>query len=523
MGAYLNPGNRKFQISLNSKIYVDKSLLIQELNELIDTSQRFVCVSRPRRFGKSITIEMLAAYYAQEIDSFNQFKSLKIAETKTFEKYRNKYPVIQVNMQEFLSETNNVDEMLELLQKSIMWELKKEYANCNFFDDTKLARSMQDIFSQTSQEFIILIDEWDCIFRIYKDNKYAQEKYLDFLRNWLKDRDYVALAYMTGILPIKKYGTHSALNMFTEYSMTNPKQFATYVGFTEDEVRKLCEQFSMNFYEAKEWYDGYIFSDSLEVYSPKSVVEAMLSKHYDTYWNQTETYEALKMYIDMNFDGLKDSIIRMLAGESCEIDIQSFNNDMVSFDNQDNVLTLLVHLGYLGYRRDTKEVYIPNKEVAMEYITAIRSTSWGTVIQAVKDSEKLLQSLWNLNESDVAKGVQKAHEENSILSYNDENALSCTINLAFYYAREYYFITRELPAGKGFADIVFLPKQNHLDKPAVIVELKYNKSALGAIEQIKMKQYTNVLKDYRGEILLVGINYDKKSKEHECIIEQIQK
>lgn len=347
------------------------------------------------------------------------------------------------------------------------------------------------------------------------------------MRGWLKDKDYIALAYMTGILPIKKYGSHSALNMFTEYSMTDMGALAEYFGFTDDEVRELCDRYDMDFEEARAWYNGYkLVSHSkygvkkYAMYSPKSVVEAMLKHKFGTYWNQTETYEALKVYIQMNMDGLKDAVIKMLAGESEKINTGTFENDMTSFATKDDVLTLLVHLGYLTYDSETEEVSIPNREVSKEYLNAISTMDWDEVSKSIKASQKLLESLWNMNGAAVADGIDKAHNEISILRYNDENSLSCTINLAFYSAREYYSIVRELPTGKGFADVCFIPRVSHLDKPAVVIELKYDKNVDGAISQIKSRQYVEALKDYMGNLLLVGINYDKKTKEHQCVIEK---
>ena len=341
MGSYLNSGNFSFHGSLRSKIYIDKSELIIKTNEVLYTEQKYICVSRPRRFGKSMAANMLAAYYDRSENTEELFQNLSISKDRSYKENLNQYDVIKINMQEFLSMSETVEEMLQMLK---------------------------DVFSHTRCPFVILIDEWDCLFREYKQNKEAQKKYLDFLRAWLKDKDYVALAYMTGILPIKKYGSHSALNMFTEYSMTNPREMAEYFGFTEVEVKKLCERFHRNFEETRAWYDGYelVTVDGEEkicysMYSPKSVVDVMLSGVFDNYWNQTETYEALKSYIKLNFDGLKDAIIRMLAGERVQVNIGTFSNDMTSFQGKDDVLTLLIHLGYLSYHWPDKTVTIPNK------------------------------------------------------------------------------------------------------------------------------------------------------------------
>jgi len=525
MGSYLNPGSERFQTGLRSQIYIDKTLLIPEINRYVRTEQKFICVSRPRRFGKSMAADMLSAYYGSGEDTSILFDNLKIASDESYKEHLNRYDVIKVNIQEFLSATHDVDQMLKALQKRVVMELKRVYPE--YVGEDHLVWSMQDVFAATKRPFVILIDEWDCLFREYAHDTDAQKKYLDFLRMWLKDQDYVALAYMTGILPIKKYGTHSALNMFTEYSMTDPGALAEFFGFTESEVKELCGKYRMNFEEAKAWYDGYdLVAHSMDgdrhysMYNPKSVVESMLRHKFSTYWNQTETYEALKVYIQMNMDGLKDAVVKMLAGESVRINTGTFMNDMTTFAGKDDVLTLMVHLGYLTYDSERCVVSIPNREVAQEYINAISTMDWGEVIRSVEDSRKLLQSLWNMDADAVAKGIDRAHEEISILQYNDENSLSCTINLAFYFAKEYYTIIRELPTGKGFADICLIPRQLHADKPAVVIELKRDRNAQGAIDQIKRKNYVRALEDYKGNLLLVGINYDK-DKKHTCVIEKM--
>jgi len=525
MGSYLNPGSERFQTGLRSRIYVDKTLLISRVNDCVRTEQKCICVSRPRRFGKSMAADMLSAYYGCGEDTSALFDHLKIASAESYREHLNKYDVIKINMQVFLSAANGVDDMLKTLQRRVLAELRRIYPECA--DDGQLVWAMSDIFAVTKRPFVILIDEWDCLFREYTYNTQAQKKYLDFLRAWLKDQDYVALAYMTGILPVKKYGTHSALNMFTEYSMADPGNLAEYFGFTEDEVRGLCETYGMSFEETRAWYDGYnLVTHSMDgdtyysMYSPKSVVESMLRHKFSTYWNQTETYEALRSYIQMNMDGLKDAVIRMLAGGSVEINTGTFANDMTTFASKDDVLTLLVHLGYLTYDSECCTVSIPNREVAQEYYNAISTMDWGEVIRSVEASRKLLQSLWDMDADAVAEGIDRAHEEISILQYNDENSLSCTINLAFYYAKEYYTIIRELPTGKGFADICLIPRKLHADKPAVVIELKKDKDAQGAIDQIKRKNYVKALEDYRGNLLLAGINYGK-DKKHTCVIEKM--
>jgi len=524
MGIYLNPRSYGFRESLNSEIYVDKTGMIEHLNKKLHTKQKYVCVSRPRRFGKTMALEMMSAYYCKEENTKELFKNLEIEKSETFEKYLNKYNVILINMINFLTRAKTLEDMLKYLEKVIIKELKEAYPNAVEEDEEQiLPVILEKVYNHTGVGFVFLIDEWDCIFREKQNNQEMQRQYLDFLRDLFKDRIYISLVYMTGILPIKKYGVHSALNMFSEYSMTEPKALAEYVGFTEAEVEELCKRFNMDILETKRWYDGYYFVNAGEIYSPKSVVDCMLNREYLSYWTNTETYEALKVYIDMNFDGLKDSIIKMLNGERLKINIRKFQNDMTTFSNKDDVLTLLVHLGYLGYFSETKEVFIPNEEIRDEYITAIEDIDWSEVINSIQQSEELLKALWNGNEEKVAESVDTVHmDTSSILTYNHENDLSCTLSLAFYKARDYYILKRELPAGKGFADIVLLPRTNK-NKPAAILELKWDKDADSAIKQIKEKKYVKVLEDYSGEIILCGINYDRESKKHSCKIERVNK
>jgi hypothetical protein len=349
----------------------------------------------------------------------------------------------------------------------------------------------------------------------------------------LKDKPYVALAYMTGILPIKKYGTHSTLNMFSEYSMTNPMGLAPYYGFTEDEVRSLCARFKMDYNEVSAAYNGYKlryynldaeYEESVSMFSPKSVVQSMLAHNLENYWNQTETYEALAVYIKMNLDGLRDTVVELMAGNSIKIAINVFGNDLDSFIDKDAVLTLLVHLGYLSYDPGTREVRIPNTEVSEAFITAVKSLHWKEVVSALKESERLLEDIWAGNNEAVAAAIDKAHEEVSILDYNNEKALSYTLGLALYYARSYYTVIRGLPSGKGFCDIAYIPRKAHAEKPAMVVELKVDKGAEGALKQIRDKNYPKALAEYADKpLLLAGISYNKRSKKHKVSIETFDK
>lgn len=520
MGVYLNPDNSKFEEAVNSAVYIDKTGLIEYTNSVLHTMQHNVCVSRPRRFGKSMAANMLTAYYSRGCDSRELFSKYRISQSDDFTKHLNQYDTIFLNIQEFLSRSSDIRGLIERIKKLVLRDLKKVYPDIDYFDDTDLAESMQDIYAETKCPFVVIIDEWDCIFREYKMNQEAQEMYLDFLRDFLKDKGYIYLAYMTGILPIKKYGTHSALNMFDEFSMINPGPLASYVGFTEEEVFKLCERYGMDLEEVKSWYDGYSFGEGMSVYSPRSVISCMQFGKIGNYWNQTETFEALKVYIDMNFEGLKDDILSMIAGENVLSNTEGFANDMTTFRTEDDVLTLLVHLGYLGYDYENKCVFIPNNEVRGEYVNAVSVSDWGEISAALKNSADTLNAIWQGRAPQVAEGIRQAHFETSHIQYNDENALSYTVSLALYAARNFYTIHRELAGGKGFADLVFLPRKKFSDKPALVVELKWNQSAEGAIRQIRRKEYCRSLSEYKGKILLVGVNYDKKTRKHTCVIEQ---
>lgn len=523
MGIYLNPGNDDFKKAVRSKIYVDKTGLIAHTNECLNTEQQFICVSRPRRFGKSMALKMLAAYYSCGCDSRELFAGRKIENDPTFEEYLNRYDVIFLNMQQFLIRAKNQD-VTDYLEQTVINDIRETYGECFSEQETILAAALERIYAKTGKKFVFLIDEWDCVMRERQESEDLQKQYLDFLRNLLKDQSYVALAYMTGILPVKKYGQHSALNMFWEYSMTDQGFFEEYTGFTETEVQELCERYDMDFAEAGSWYDGYRLTEFRHIYNPKSVVEAMLRHRFSNYWTSTETYDALKIYMDMDYDGLRQDIVKMLGGEPVKVNTLSFQNDMRNFRTKDDVLTLLIHLGYLAYDLEKEEAFIPNREIVREFENAMSVGGWPEVMRVLKASEKLLEDTLRCDEKSVAEGLDKAHMEvASILTYNDENSLACAINLAYYSARKDYKIIREMPTGQGFADVVFLPLP-FCKKPALVVELKYDKSASTALQQIKDRQYTQALEGYSGEILLVGVNYDRDSenKQHSCMIEKLK-
>jgi hypothetical protein len=494
---------------------------------VINTEQRYVCVSRPRRFGKSITANMIAAYFEKGCDSRSLFEGRKLGETENWDKNLNKYDVIRIDLADVRASNDTPEGTLAYTEKMILKELDEAYPNIIDCENDALSDALALINDKTGAKFVIIIDEWDCLFRDDKSDTKIQEKYINLLRSLFKgnrSKKFTALAYITGILPIKKYSSESALNNFDEYTMTNPATLAKYIGFTEDEVKTLCQEYNMDYDEVMSWYDGYSFRGAAHICGPNSVVKAMRRGECSNYWSQTVAYNSLVTYITMNFDGLRDAIVEMLGGQRVKIDIFSYGNDMTSFKDKDDVLTALVHLGYVAYDTETEEGYIPNYEVRQIFERTLKATGWDEVIQAVNNSERLLLDTLAGDEDEVAEQIDECHMQNtSILKYNDENSLASCITLAYYTARKEYTIIRELPAGYGFADMVFVPKQG-VYKPAMIVELKWNKKAETAITQIKEQKYIKALEGYKGDVVLVGISYEKKGedKKHSCVIERVE-
>lgn len=531
MGRYLNPTNVGFQKALKSPIYVDKTGMIKALNQIIGTNEPMICVSEPRRFGKSMAVNMLTAYYSRGCDSKKLFEGLDISREEDFEEHLNRYDVIRLDMQLMMSEAvrmakQDADMSLsQYIQNELTGELQQYYPECTV-TGIPLTKALWNVYGAAGKQFIMIIDEWDSVFRNFKDDLKLQKEYINFLRDLFKGvvaEECIALAYITGILPVKKYGTESALNNFREYTMVKPKWMAEYVGFTEKEVMALSERYKIDFKEVKKWYDGYHLKGSGDIYNPRSVVETMLTGEFGSHWTSTETYESLKNYIMMDMYDLKSAVSQLIAGNSLPVNTAKFQNDMVSMNSRDDVLSLLIHLGYLGYDENSQSVFIPNEEVKKEFENAIEDTGWTELIHALTGSQKLLEDTWAKDYDSVAAALEQVHEENvAILNYNDENALAFVVSLAYYNARKDYILIRELPSGKGFADIVFLPRRTS-DKPALVVELKWDKTAVTAIDQIKAKHYTSALERYTGKILLIGINYDKKTKKHQCQIEEYLK
>lgn len=524
MGTFINIGNAGFKRIRNSE-YVDKSGLIAVVNRTLFTEQCFSCVTRCRRFGKSMAAKMLCAYYDHSCDSRSLFTDLEIAKDPSFEKHLNKYPVINLDMTYFVTRFHD-DDIVGKIDAALKEDVMKTYPQVETRDDDDLMDFLSRVAEETSEQFVFIIDEWDAICREFKSGTSAMDRFVNWLRRMFKSLNAARVfagVYMTGILPVKKYKTESALNNFIEYSMVEPMDMASYFGFTKEEVRALAEKHGIDFDELMKWYDGYQIGDEQSMFNPNSVMQALKSRRCRSFWASTGAFDAVANYIHMNFEGLKDDIIQMLAGGRSPVDPTGFQNDMSVVRSRDDVLTVLIHLGYLSYNWREDECYIPNREVAGEMVNAVKTTDWKNVIEALEQSKQLLQATLDGDSEAVARGLDMAHDENtSILSCNNENSLACVLSLAYFYARNDYVVHRELPTGKGFADLVLIPRKD-VDSPAIVLELKYNRDADSAINQIRRRQYPTKVAQYTGDLLLVGINYDREKKTHECLIEKYEK
>ena len=534
MGTYINKGNNAFR-DIVAHEYVDKTSLIPLVNATLNSERRYSCVTRCRRFGKSMAAKMLCAYYDKSCSSRELFAGLKAETDKSFETYLNRYSVLYLDVTSFTARPELHKNIVRNIQEEIIHELKETFPDVRYKAHSDLMDVLSSIHQSTGEKFFFIIDEWDAICREFPERQKMKgdpesivptimDEYVMLLRRLFKTQDsdeVFAGAYLTGILPIKKYSTESAMNNFNEYSMIDPAYLAACYGFTEVEVQSLAKKHDVPMEDLKMWYDGYKIGREKSIYNPYSVMKAIQRGCCRSYWTTTGAYDSVITYIQMNYDGLKDDIIRMLAGERVFVDTTEFLNDMNIVRSKDDVLTVLIHLGYLAYVQDSQECFIPNKEVADEMNKAIKATSWKPLVKTIQDSRLLLEATLSGNEQAVARAIDQAHDENtSILAYNDENSLACVLTIAYIWARNEYVIHREYATGKGYADLVMIPHRN-VSKPALVIELKFNHSADTAIDQIKRKNYPAQVAAYTGDMLLVGINYDKETKQHACKIERI--
>lgn len=520
MGYYLNPGNSGFERIISSA-YVDKTGLIHHINEAIDTTHNLICVSRPRRFGKSFAAQMLCAYYGKNCESRALFEGLAITNDQSYEKHLNYYDVIYLDMTNVLGNTNK-EGLIHFLTDNLNQEVVRAYPDVTV--GNTLDQTLINLTNYTGNKLIMIIDEWDAPIR---ETPEIEKDYLTFLRMLFKGSGTTsrifAAVYMTGILPIKKDGSQSAISDFEEFTMVKPRHFAEYVGFTENEVRGLCEAADISFDMMRQWYDGYHFNAIGSVYNPNSVMKAIRYHDFDSYWSQTSAAEGLMQYISQDYNGLTKTIAELIGGVDVLVNTTGFSNDLTTFRGKDDVLTLLIHLGYLAYDAENRTARIPNEEIRREFQRSIREVSHKETLERLRESDQLFYDTIHKNEEAVASCIERVHrEETAPLHYNREDSLRSVIKLAYYTYRDHYLQWEELPAGEGFADIVYLPKRDS-GWPALVVELKWNSSAEGAIKQILDKKYPEALRGLDCPILLVGISYEKdgSSRKHTCQIIQI--
>ena len=532
MGFYINAGNENLREALSSEIFVDKSLVLQKFCGLMNTKQKFLCVSRPRRFGKTTVRDLMVAYFSKGCDSREIFSNLKLANPPKkdnepafdFKKNLNKFNVLSVDLGAMFSSSQNKNEVLLNLFSELREDFRKEFPQVEFSEKDSVAKMIQRVYSETNTQFIIIIDEYDVLVReqIPED---IFRGYLELLNSLFKNNELspaIALAYLTGILPIVRDKVQSKLNVFEESTMLSPFGMEEFFGFTKKEVQSLCNEYDMDFAECEEWYDGYRIGE-LDIYNPNSVVKAMMRRECANYWNVTGSYEVVSDYIKLDYDGVKTAVVEMLAGREVPVSVVDFKNRLDEIKTKDNVLTYLIHLGYLNYDKKTGLCRIPNKEIKQEWEFAVKdSDNFSKIVEMIRDSEELLELTLEGEADEVAAALDRAHEEvSSIKSYNRESSLQAAIILAYYTAKTKYTIIQELPAGRGFADIGFIPKNPN--DPAILIELKCNHDADTAIKQIKNKNYPKVFENYLDNLLLVGVNYDKTTKVHECVIEKYRK
>lgn len=524
MGIYLNPENENFKEILRSEIYVDKTMMISKINRFMDTNNKYICVSRPRRFGKTYASNMLSAYYSRGCDSRDLFAGLKISASPDYLAKLNQYNVIKIDLNSEYQNTENKDNLVKILTGKIKAEMKATYSDLVFPEEYSLADAIQEVYIRKKEKFVLLIDEYDVLVREQVD-KDLFENYLSFLNGLFKSdtlRPAIALAYLTGILPMVRDKIQSKLNNFEEYTMLDAFELVEYVGFTDQEVQNMCRQHKVDYEECKRWYDGYR-QNGVEIYNPESVVKCMRTGKFANYWGKTSSYAVISDRLRENFDGMKDAVIRMLSGEAIKVNVTKYLNTMESFEDMDDVFTYLLHVGYLSFDEQSSTCRIPNGEIRREWSNAISAEKgYEMTSRIIKESEGLLEKTLQGNAEAVAEALDTSHMHvTSNRSYNNEDALCSAIYLAYIYALNEYTCIKEMTAGKGFADMVYIPVKP--DRPALIIELKRNDIVDSAMDQIREKQYDDALAHYSGELLFVGINYDEKKKEHTCRIERLEK
>ena len=569
MGSILNPSmNNSFTKLAQRKdkyLFVDKTEFIYETNKRLNEEDCFLTVTRPRRFGKTVTARMLATYYSKSFANQNIFEGLKITGPEldnankndkerakelrdSYEKHLNKYDVIYIDMNsirdKYIAYTKDEDlqvkgvtTLVDFLQYSIIEDLKDNEDYAEQLNKSKkvgkmnLTSALEVLCSYTKEKFIMIMDEWDLVYRDYRDDIQLQKEFIDFLRGLFKSDDgqaCFALAYLTGILPIKKYNSQSALNSFDEYNMLTPGEYAPFFGFTDEEVDGIVKSYNckVSLQDLKKWYEGYKIK-GVDIYNPNSVCKAVSRNECISYWSGTSSNEEVIRLINLNFKGIKTDITKLIDGIKIPFSSNNFQNDMVTINDKNDIFSLLVCLGYLGCierRNGLKSAYVPNQEIKQTLLSIVKGQKWSRRTVIVKRSEDLLNAIIKTQDGQkVAEIIQEVHNSSavSLLDYNSEESLTYCVMTAMQWATlDIYDYYREEQSGKGRTDLVYDPGEND-EYPLIIIEFKYGKSATEAIEQIKTQEYYRRYTERYRRIIIVGINYSRDTKDHECVIEKL--
>lgn len=501
---------------VNSKFFVDKSAMIEHLNRRIRTNTKYVCITKPRRFGKTSVLHMLGAYYCKAYDTGELFGRLRICECETYLTHLNQYNIIHLSLNRLPDKGSTYEDYLNFILSSVKHDITEAYPEIG----NREFGSLADMLAATRDQFIFLIDEWDYIFShdLYPE---SQSSFLEFLRNLLKDQPYVALAYMTGVLPIKQYSTGSALNMFREYTMLKDPFFEEYFGFTEKEAEGLCEkQEALSMDEIQDWYNGYQTKSGVRLYNPRSVICALEDGVCQSYWTRTGRMDEVLYFLKYNIGEVRDDVVKLVNGTSIRVEIKKeYSAGQEKPGNRKEIYSAMIIYGLLSYYEG--ELRIPNKELMLEFEEALEDDDFGYVAELVKNSDEVLNATLNKQGDKVAAYLHNIHNsELPVFKYNDENSLSCVVTLAYLAARNKYRVEREEKSGKGFADFIFHPKRKNW--PGIVLELKADDTPEAAIAQIKSREYCEKLeKEDVTHILAVGISYDTSQKIHQCMIEEI--
>lgn len=523
MSFFINPGNTSFSTAASRDFFVDKSEMIIILNDLFGSDQRGrICVSRPRRFGKTMATNMLKAYYSSDCDSRELFSKLKLSQHPGWDKWLNKCNVLSLDICDFFDDSGDNEGALDNLKRRVVREMVKKFPDAGLAPDTDIYEAISMVYESDGRPFVVIMDEYDAPLRFSVSEKVLRE-YLNFLRKMFKTgllSEVVQLAYITGIIPIIREKCESKLNNFTEYTMLRPKNLAQYFGFTKDEVKMVCDESGIDFGKCVEWYDGYKLNGDVDIFSPYSVTEAAKSKLFEGHWTHTAAYDSLIDCINMDIDGIQADVINLVEGGSVGVDVEEYKNTL-DFYSKNDILTYLVHLGYLAYNPVDKTVSVPNLEVREEWVRTLkRSREYTFLLDFARGSRNLLDATIRKDAKAVADALDYAHQEaTTTFSYNNELSLQTAIKLAYFCAQADYNIFTELPAGRGYADMAFIPKIPSPSRPAIIVELKWNRSTQVALDQIRTRRYADALRGYKGGIILAAITYNPDDNKHECEFE----